>query len=209
MSTSLSVSLSVILFFLLGFLFPILKQLLLSGGQEKPFSPSKTFVHLAVSLGIAITMTALSVWSVVLVWIGPQALGTWPTPDPLHLLGWILYGGGLSLVVIAQAQMGRLWRMGATPHPEEFVASGIFKLIRHPIYTGMILILLGYLCLTPSPWLIMGTLQFGWLVVTQAHLEEQLLQDQFGESYVRYTEAVSGFIPKLRPNRSTHSPKAG
>ncbi len=194
-SIAFQVGISVLFFLLVTFVWPILKITLIQ--KSKPFSPSPTGIHLMVSIGIASTMTAMSVWSVVLAAFGPAILGTWNTPIWAHDLGWILYGISILLVVTAQHQMGQTWRMGATPSPDQFVSQGIFNWIRHPIYTGMCGILLGYLCLVPSPWLVMGFLQFVWLVIMQSQLEERALIEQFGESYRSYMSTVGSFLPKL------------
>ncbi len=189
------VGISVLVFLLATFIWPILKITLIQ--KSKPFSPSPSGIHLAVSIGIATTMTAMSVWSVVLATFGPAVLGTWSTPVWAHKIGWILYCASLALVVTAQAQMGQTWRMGAIPSEQAFVSHGIFTWIRHPIYTGMCGILLGYVFLVPSPWLVMGFLQFVWLVMLQSMLEERALIEQFGDSYRRYMQTVGSFLPQL------------
>lgn len=194
-SISVQVGMSVLVFLVATFIWPILKSTLIQ--KSKPFSPSPSGIHLMVSLGIAATMTAMSVWSVILAALGPAVLGTWSTPLWAHKLGWILYAISLGTVITAQYQMGQTWRMGAIPAESEFVSHGIFNWIRHPIYTGMSGILLGYLCLVPSPWLLMGFLQFVWLVILQSLLEERALIEQFGESYRRYMNSVGSFLPKL------------
>ena len=75
------------------------------------------------------------------------------------------------------------------------VSSGIYRYIRHPIYTGDILLLLGLeLCL--NSWLVLGLALLVPAVAVQAIKEEQKLVDALPD-YASYIRRTKRFIPFL------------
>ena len=78
----------------------------------------------------------------------------------------------------------------------KFSRSGILNYVRHPIYSGTILIVIGFFLFTPTTSTLISTLcVFSYLPIG-IHLEEQKLIRQFGEEYIRYKAEVPSLIPK-------------
>lgn len=82
--------------------------------------------------------------------------------------------------------------------PKVFVAEGLYRFVRNPMYVGVLLILIGEVFLFQSPLLIF----FSIAVFLAFHLfvvfyEEPRLHDQFGDSYARYLREVPRWIPRI------------
>jgi protein-S-isoprenylcysteine O-methyltransferase Ste14 len=77
------------------------------------------------------------------------------------------------------------------------ITSGVYKYIRHPLYTSLILFSLGAFLKDPS---LLGT---GLVITTvigvylTARIEEGHNLERFGESYQDYMDATKRFIPKI------------
>ncbi len=69
----------------------------------------------------------------------------------LHAAGIVLYALGLATIVFSQQWMGRSWRIGVNEHERTpLVTGGPFRLVRNPIYTGMIVTSAGLALMVPS-----------------------------------------------------------
>lgn len=77
----------------------------------------------------------------------------------------------------------------------ELVTSGIYKYIRHPQYTGLLLLSLGMLIEWATlPLLIMFPVMV-YMYVRLARREEKDMLGEFGEAYERYMTKTKMFIP--------------
>ena len=74
----------------------------------------------------------------------------------------------------------------------------LYSWIRHPSYTAMMIVILGY-ALTTHHWLAgglaMASAWFGFQY--RIHHEEKALQEQYGEEYVAYRSKTGMWFPKL------------
>ena len=83
--------------------------------------------------------------------------------------------------------------------------TGIYSLVRHPLYLGNYLIVLGAI-LAPGVWWlpVVFTLAF-WLYYERIMFaEEKFLRNKFGEEFTSWAAATPAFVPRLtgwRPNR--------
>ena len=78
------------------------------------------------------------------------------------------------------------------------ISSGVFDVIRHPMYLGAILLYVGLIVATLS----LASLGF-WVIIVIfydyiASYEEKLLTQKFGEDYTKYKKEVSKWIPWKR-----------
>lgn len=80
---------------------------------------------------------------------------------------------------------------------EKFNTDGILKRIRHPIYSGTILIVIGFWLFTPNaPTLVSAGCIFIYLMIG-IPLEERKLIRKYGEAYLEYKRKVPALIPKF------------
>ncbi len=140
---------------------------------------------------------ALLFWPAV--WLGAAA-GRLPlAAGPRGAVGLaIMVAGGLfsgSSVFL----MGRAWRIGLDPdNRSELAESGPYRWIRHPIYSGWLLMLLGSVLVIPEVRIGMAALLTTLGVLIQALREEQHMLRTLGERYARYAARTGRFAPRLR-----------
>jgi protein-S-isoprenylcysteine O-methyltransferase Ste14 len=116
----------------------------------------------------------------------------------LRLFGVIIYSFGLGIAVIGRVQLGNNWANLEDYQilsSQKLVDTGIYRYIRHPIYTGDILLLIG-LELALNSWLVLGIFVLIPYVVWQAKAEESLLLNAFPD-YNAYQKNTKMFIPYL------------
>lgn len=138
-----------------------------------------------------------------------QVLG-WSTVHillaPLNIL--VLFqvlGMGLFLVGIAmnvaghlalKEQYADLW--APSKLGEDFVKTGIYSRIRHPIYSGVMMFEVG-LVLYFQTWFGLALLIPTFVIIVKAaSKEEEFLVKRFGEGYEEYMSRTRQFLPKLR-----------
>jgi protein-S-isoprenylcysteine O-methyltransferase Ste14 len=121
----------------------------------------------------------------------------WSTPwNAVGLvLGLVLSGLGALLAFAGLFSLGR--NLTAVPHPKDdavFVERGAYRLVRHPIYSGIILGAVGWGLLTNS--LLVLLLSAGLLLFLdiKSRREEQWLNAKFAE-YAGYQQRVRKLIP--------------
>lgn len=85
----------------------------------------------------------------------------------------------------------------------QLVTTGIYRWIRHPQYTGFLMITLGMLFEWATlPMLIMYPILV-WLYVRLAKREEADMRAEFGPAYDEYRASTGMFLPRLFPARKT------
>ena len=121
--------------------------------------------------------------------------------NPLDLLALILIAAGTALLLACIWEFAHRGRGTLAPvdPPKELVVQGLYRYVRNPMYLSVSTIVLGQALLARSTallayWAIIFTL-FNLFV---RFYEEPALRRQFGESYVRYTERVGRWLPRLR-----------
>jgi protein-S-isoprenylcysteine O-methyltransferase Ste14 len=75
------------------------------------------------------------------------------------------------------------------------VTTGVFRISRHPMYLGMVLILLGIAILMGSLTPLFVITIFGTLIeLVFVRTEERMLEEQFGPTWVAYKKKVRKWI---------------
>jgi len=119
-----------------------------------------------------------------------------PDSNLFFWIGFIITLGGLLFSVWARKRLGKNWSQAVTIKDDhQLITDGPYALVRHPIYTGLILGFIGSsIALGELRGLISDLLVFGVLLY-KLKLEDKWLLDQFGESYKLYTQRTSALIP--------------
>jgi protein-S-isoprenylcysteine O-methyltransferase Ste14 len=113
----------------------------------------------------------------------------------LEGVGTLLFVTGLATAVWARLHLGRNWGMPMTTKSDpELVTSGPYRLIRHPIYSGILLGLLGTALATDLYWLIVAGVM-GVYFLYSAKVEERLMTAAFPSAYPSYRARTKMLIP--------------
>jgi protein-S-isoprenylcysteine O-methyltransferase Ste14 len=114
---------------------------------------------------------------------------------PVQIVGLVLLVAGLGLAVWARIYLGRNWGMPMTEKDEpELVTSGPYRFVRHPIYAGILLAILGSALATSLYWLI-ALVALGIYFVYSARVEEGLMSNSFPSAYPGYKAHTKMLIP--------------
>ncbi len=82
---------------------------------------------------------------------------------------------------------------------EELNTSGIYSLVRHPLYVGNFFMWLGIAILTQNLWFIIAFVFAYWVYYERIMFaEEQFLRRKFGDSYLKWAEKIPAFIPDFK-----------
>jgi len=120
--------------------------------------------------------------------------GNWRT-FPIELTAVILTGVGISFAVWARRTLGKNWGMPMTERADpELVTSGPYAYVRHPIYTGMILAVIGSGLAGGAEWLILCFFIIAYFVYS-AFSEEKYLTKEFPAVYAEYKRKTKMLIP--------------
>ena len=118
-------------------------------------------------------------------------LGTW--------MGLIICILGILFSSYAQYAMGKEWRIGVDPDEEtQLVTTGIYKIVRNPIYTGCIVHGTGLILLAPHILLLVtGLVGYFAIRAYVKEIEEPYLISLHGEKYRQYMSQTGSFFPRL------------
>lgn len=137
----------------------------------------------------------IAVLAIVLIRVGALR-GHGLNTDPLRAgLGLVLFALGLSFAIWARLHIGRNWGtpMSRKDDPE-LVTSGPYHLVRHPIYSGILLAGVGTAVALSWLWLIAVVLA-GVYFVYSATVEERDMAEQFPETYPAYRRSTKMLVP--------------
>ncbi|MGP7998952.1 MAG: methyltransferase family protein [Streptosporangiaceae bacterium] len=118
---------------------------------------------------------------------------------PLTAAGLLLMWSGLALRIWAIRVLGRSFRMTVEVHPgQQVVDRGPYRWLRHPSYTGILLITTG-LGLADGNWLSLALLVVLPAAVTARRIfvEEAVLTRVLGRPYADYRTRTKRLVPGL------------
>ena len=101
----------------------------------------------------------------------------------------------LLIITIAQANMGRAWRIGIDHTSTPILArEGLFRWSRNPIFLGLRLNLLGLFLILPNAATLVIWLVGETLMQVQVRLEEEHLARTFRDTYADYQRTVRRWV---------------
>jgi protein-S-isoprenylcysteine O-methyltransferase Ste14 len=156
-------------------------------GQNRSGFFSRGFIGLRV--GILLVVLLLFRFRV---FKGHQVLTTAPW---LEAVGLALFFLGLGLAIWARLYLGRNWGLPMSKKEDpELVTSGPYSTIRHPIYSGIILAMIGTTLAVSVYWLVAVVL-LGAYFIYSAFTEEQIMGGLFPDSYPAYKRSTKMLVP--------------
>jgi len=104
----------------------------------------------------------------------------------------------IALTLAARRQLGKQWSLSARVlDAHDLITSGPYGLVRHPIYTGMLGMLVATgLGVGRLPFSLGGAVVYILGTMIRARVEERLLRTTFGTRYDDYARRVPALVPR-------------
>ena len=113
----------------------------------------------------------------------------------IQYIGIIFMILALTLIIVAQSQMGASWRIGIdSENKTDLVLRGIFSFSRNPIFIGIILSSFGYFLVLSNALTFSILLLNIALIQIQVQLEEQHLKIMHGKNYEIYCRKIRRWL---------------
>jgi protein-S-isoprenylcysteine O-methyltransferase Ste14 len=111
-------------------------------------------------------------------------------------LGFAIFGGGMLLFAVTIVYLGRAFLGEVEPVTDRLITTGPYRFVRHPLYLGMFVAVMGTAVALRSLWGILITLAvFVPLGLYRARLEEEALARRFGEEWQAYARRTHFLLP--------------
>ncbi len=122
-----------------------------------------------------------------------------PRNTELAIAGIAITLAGMAFAVWARLHLGRNWSSAPMiKEHHQLIRSGPYRLVRHPIYSGILLALAGT-CLANGK--VGGVLSVAlvWLAwIIKSRMEEEFMVRTFGAEYEEYRRTTGALFPRLR-----------
>ncbi len=130
-------------------------------------------------------------------WIDPYHI---PMPDGVRWLGAVISLAGIAGFYWSHHALGKNWTMAVEIKKEHtLVTDGPYRFVRHPMYAAIYVISIG-LSLLSANWLmaVAFLLPFTIGVFVRLPSEEEMMIEQFGDTYREYMKRTGRLIPRFR-----------
>jgi protein-S-isoprenylcysteine O-methyltransferase Ste14 len=121
-----------------------------------------------------------------------------PNSDLAGVSGLLLVFVGIAFSIWSRFQLGGNWSGAVTvKQGHTLICRGPYTIVRHPIYAGFLLALLGVALIVGE---VRGLLGVGVLFLSfwlKSRIEERFMLEQFGTDYRRYQQQVKALIPYI------------
>ncbi len=156
------------------------------------FSMKRGRVAWSREVGIRVVIAAIVVLLIRLGAFRDSGLTTAPWRAAIGL---VLLAVGLGFAVWARRVLGRNWGMPMTERDTpDLVTSGPYRLVRHPIYSGILLATVGTAIALDWTWLLVVVLAAIYFIYS-ATVEEHYLAEHFPDTYPAYKRSSKMLVP--------------
>jgi len=125
----------------------------------------------------------------------PRLVDPGPVPSGMAVG---LSAAGLVIAIWARMILGRNWSGSITfKRDHELIEQGPYRLVRHPIYTGLLLMVAATAIARGTLWAFLGLVLFLVIHLWKLRREEELLTRHFPDSYPAYRTRTKALIPFL------------
>lgn len=141
---------------------------------------------------LMVLFTGVLVGTVVEYFLVERALNLWVAG-----CGLVIFVSSVVVRGVAIRTLGRYWSLHVEIRPEhQLISSGIYGVVRHPIYLSVLLESLSIPLLGNAYYTLLGTMCLYWPVLFwRLWLEEQAMVEKFGDQYVAYKRRVPAIVP--------------
>jgi protein-S-isoprenylcysteine O-methyltransferase Ste14 len=125
--------------------------------------------------------------------------GRLPHARTFYIIGLILFLLGLVIRWVAIIYLGRFFTVNVSiAEDHQLITTGPYRYVRHPSYTGTLLIFLGFgLCMLNILSLVAIFLPISIAFLWRIHVEEDALRKAFGDGYCDYAARTRRLVPLI------------
>ena len=128
----------------------------------------------------------------------------WAVPGACAGAAWAVATSGAALACSGALRLGRNLRIHPAPPPTAaLTTTGVYALVRHPIYAGLLAAGGGLAVLRARPEPLVAWMALLAVLRRKIAYEELLLVEKFGSDYLRYRGGTPGLVPPVR----RHAPR--
>ncbi len=153
-----------------------------------------------VQLALVIVSLSVCLGLMVWLWIPLPVPVTIPVARALMAAGLALFIAGTLIIVWARSTLGRMWGISTSREvrllpDHELVDAGPYGLVRHPMYFGWFVALLGIVLIYRTWILVLLLAMSSWVFYRRARLEERTLAERFGSAWSDYVARSRFLVP--------------
>ncbi len=129
-------------------------------------------------------------------------------PFWIRVLGTVLTCGGLLLALTAGASLGSATGLSPEPRSPGIVKRGIYRYLRHPMYTSAIVVASGLIVIQPRLSVAIAGLAVIGFYLIKVRYEERLLMKRYPD-YASYRTETLGILLTRPRRRGPHDRRGG
>jgi protein-S-isoprenylcysteine O-methyltransferase Ste14 len=134
-------------------------------------------------------------------WLGHRLV---PDVPEVRMPGLALTAVGVGTAIWARLSLGSNWSgMVTLKQDHQLVTTGLYRWIRHPIYTGILLAMVGTALIGGQVRGCLATALALAAFYFKSRREERFLHEEFGSSYEDHARRTGMFLPKLTSWKNT------
>ncbi|MGN6179057.1 MAG: methyltransferase family protein [Mucilaginibacter sp.] len=132
-------------------------------------------------------------------WVAAYHIGGLANHRSAEIAGIVIFALGFSIRWIAIYQLGRMFTVNVVISDEHTLkTSGLYKVMRHPSYTGLLLVIVGLgISLNSLASLLVMFIPDFIALNYRITIEERALTEEFGKQYSDYKSRVNRLVPGI------------
>ena len=136
-----------------------------------------------------------------LIWVASPAFSfaEYPLRTGPLVAGVMCFVLGLWLFYRSHADLGTNWSITLEVREQHrLITQGVYRLIRHPMYSALVLYSVGQALVIPN-WVAgpLNLIAFAVLLALRVRAEEKMMVQQFGDEYTGYTARTKRLVPHV------------
>ena len=178
------------------FAYWLISALRIKRAKSAESASSRFSYSLPIWTAYALLLTRSSLW-------GPLARRVFPPTVALALIGLALTAIGIGYAIWARYTLGQNWSSKVTIKVDhELIRSGPYARVRHPIYSGLLLAIIGT-GLAIDQWRSAVAVLLVFIgFYLKAGTEEKMLAQEFGERFREHQRHTGFLLPRISANKS-------
>jgi len=137
--------------------------------------------------------------------IDPDRRSIFETSYPIFCILIILIGMVIRIIAVGYSAANTSGRNTEGQLADDLNTTGIYSMLRHPLYLGNYFMWLGFAMLPQNIWFVLlFTMIYQLYYERIMFAEEQFLRGKYGEQYLAWASRIPAFIPRLRRISKPH-----